>query len=100
MSQVISVRCYVEQHDGTSRPMEYRLREKQTGRRVVLGETTAGGLSHFLQFIGAAVANWKVFPALFDQHDDEDTIVVRGQVDVDVDDKLLFKYDQQLSHLD
>ncbi|WP_434513228.1 hypothetical protein ABUV18_03062 (plasmid) [Clavibacter nebraskensis] len=99
MSEVISVRCYVEQYDDTSHPVGYRLREKQTGRRVVLGETTASGLSHFLHFIGAAVVNREAFPALFDQHDDEDAIVVRGRVDVDGDDELLLKYDQQLSYI-
>lgn len=99
MSEIISVRCYIEQYDGTEHPVGYRLREKQTGRRVVLGETTTAGLAHFLQFVGAAVANREAFPALFDQHDDEDAISVRGQVDVNGDDELLFKYDQQLSYL-
>jgi hypothetical protein len=99
MSEVISVRCYVEQDDGTSSPVGYRLREKRTGRRVVLGEMITTGLAHFLQFIRAPVIDWEGFPALFGQYDDEDAIVVRGQVDIDGDDELRFKYEQQLSHL-
>ena len=54
MSEVTTVRCYVEQYEGTTHPVGYRLLEKQTGRRVVLGETTTAGLEHFMQFIGAA----------------------------------------------
>lgn len=99
MPEIISVRCYVEQYEGTTRPVGYRLLEKQTGRRVVLGETTTAGLEHFMQFIGATVANRDSFPALFSQHDDSDAIVVRGQVAADSADELLFKYDQQLSYL-
>lgn len=99
MSEVISIGCYVEQYHGTSNPMGHRLREKQTGWKVVLGESTTAGPAHFLQFICAAGANREAFPALFDQNDDEDSIVVRGQVDVDGDDELLFRYHQQLSYV-
>ena len=91
MSEVTSVRCYLAP-DSSSHPAGFQLREKWSGRRIVLGKLTTAGFPHFLEFIGTAAS-----PAMFSRRRGAHAIVVRGQVD-DAGEELRFLHEQQLSY--
>ena len=97
MAEITIVRCYIEVYDGVGEQKNLRLREKHTGRKVVLGATTQDNLDGFLEFIRSAAAHPEL-PDLHEKDSDVDAIEVRGQVELDAPDELRFKYDQQLSH--
>lgn len=97
MSEITTTRCYIEPYTVGGKT-NLRLREKLTGRKVVLGTTTQDGLDRFLEFIRSA-ASHPALPDLLEKDRDGDAIEVRGHVDIDTPAELRFKYDQQLSHL-
>ncbi|MEV7132087.1 hypothetical protein AB0N24_04280 [Arthrobacter sp. NPDC093128] len=98
MSQTKSTKCYIEEYKNEQGQLSALLREKGTGRKVDLG-LTLDGKQHFLRFLTAAGANKAAMPGVFSKEDEEDCIVVSGDLDFDAPDEIRFIYNEKLSYL-
>lgn len=98
MRQVTSVRCYIEEYQNRDGCPSGRLREKNTGRKVDLGDATAANMQHFLQFLSAAAAYRQTLPDLFSRHGDDDAVLVSGVIDFDAPDEIRLVYNENLSY--
>jgi hypothetical protein len=97
-NDVTSIRCYIEEYDTTTGSKGARLREKGTTRKVILGTTTQDEQQQFLRFLLAGRANRAAMPALFDTTDEQDCVLVTGQLASDDPEAVTFVYDETLSY--
>lgn len=99
MTATVAVKCYIEEYETASGALGARLREKGTGRRVVLGTTLPVEKQKFIQFLFAARAHRDAMPDLFDPTGERDAVLVSGHVEVEGQSEVSFVYDDQLSYL-
>jgi hypothetical protein len=94
----VSVWCYVEEYPGEAEAIGFRLRQKNTGRKIEMYGKSKDHLAAFLsspRFTGAD----KVIPNLFEKYGFRDYVLVSGNIAVDSYDVLLFQDDPHLTYL-
>lgn len=98
MSQAKSTKCYIDEYKNEQGQLSARLREKGTGRKVDLG-LALESKTDFLRFLSSAGAQKTLIPGVFSKEDEEDCIVVSGDLDFDAPDEIRFIYNEKLSYL-
>lgn len=99
MPAVTEIRCYIEEYSTSPGVLGLRLREKNTGRTVVLGTAYEDEKQQFVQFLLAGRAHRAALPALFDPTDPTDAVLISGPVESEDAATVTFIYDDRLSYL-
>jgi hypothetical protein len=99
MSQVKRTNCYIEEYKTDQGGPGFRLREKETGRKVDLGSTTATDKQDLVLFLTAATVHRDAMPDVFSKDGDLDCVVVSGEIDFDAPDEIRYVFNDQLSCL-
>ena len=94
-----TVNCYMEEYDLPTGQLGVRLREKESGRKVVIESQSPQDKVHFLNFLNAMGANKPMWPAILSKDDLSDSIVVSGKVKKSTTSTITFRYDEDLSYL-
>lgn len=91
-TQLGAVYCYLseELHDGRR---VYRIREKNTGREVVIREDSDRAHRDMLGFIQTCLSLKEACPGFFDRTDDSDVLTIYGRIVLDNSEGILFSYD-------
>ncbi|MFS2028983.1 MULTISPECIES: hypothetical protein [unclassified Curtobacterium] len=98
MPETKTVRCYIDEYEVSPGRIGARLREKDTGRIVVLGFAHAADKQEFLQFLSGVARMRTEVPDAFDKTGEADAVEVSGEVDFDAPDELRFAYNDRLQY--
>ena len=98
-----TVSCYMEEYDlptgqFPTGQLGVRLREKGTGRKIVIDSRSPLDKVHFLNFLNAVGVDKFMWPAILSKDDMSDSIVVSGKVKKSTTSTLTFRYDKDLSY--
>lgn len=96
MATTLSASCYIDEYEVSPGRLGARLREKITGRIVVLGFSELGEKQRFLRFLSGAADRRNDIPDVFSKHGDLDAVKVTGEVDFNAPDELRFVYNERL----
>lgn len=93
--QLGAVYCYISEEQNEGRRI-YRIREKKTGREVVIREDSDRAHQDILDFIGDCLSLKKACPSFFDQQDESDALTIFGRIILNTQEGILFAYDSLL----
>lgn len=92
------MKCYIEEYENEGGRLSARLRQKGTGQKVDLGFVNADEHQHFLRFLGSAKLNQALMPSVFSKDNDEDSVVVSGDLDFAAADEIRFVPNERLQY--